>query len=65
MTNNQINPSQEPSQNELSNEELEQVAGGGVFDTIADAATDAVKDTVDSVKDVKDFIKNGPFNTKH
>jgi hypothetical protein len=65
MTNNQIDPNQEPNQNDLSNEELEQVAGGGGFEDIADAAKDAIKDTVHSVKDVKDLIKDGPFNTKY
>jgi hypothetical protein len=47
MTNNQIDPNQEPNDNQLADEELEQVAGGGIFDKIKDAVDDAYKDFAD------------------
>lgn len=52
MNNNQINnPNEDPDQ--LSDEELDVVAGGGLFDKVKDVAKDAaekVKDTYDDVK---------------
>lgn len=53
MANNQIDPNQEP--NQLSDEELEQVAGGGLLDTAKEVAGD-VKDFVGGVVgEVKDL----------
>lgn len=46
MANNQIDPNQEP--NQLSDEELEQVAGGGPLGTLTEVAGD-VKDFVGGV----------------
>jgi bacteriocin-like protein len=50
MTNNQINPNQEPNENQLSDEELEQIAGG-IFGDIVDSVKDKVNDAKDYVKD--------------
>jgi hypothetical protein len=58
MTNNQSNPNQEPNENQLSDEELEQVAGGGFFDDIADT----VKDTYNDAKDTYNNIKDGSYD---
>jgi hypothetical protein len=57
MTNNQIDPNQEPNENQLSDEELEQVAGGGFWNDIKDAVKDEINDAKDYVRDkVNDAI---------
>jgi hypothetical protein len=58
MTNNQIDPNQEPNDNQLSNEELEQVAGGGIWGDIKDAVSDTVDDVKDWYNDVRTLGKN-------
>ena len=56
MTKNQIDPNQEL--NQLSEEELEAVAGGTIGETL-DKLVDAGKDFVGDVVDAgKDFIKD-------
>jgi hypothetical protein len=47
MTNNQIDPNQETNDNQLAEEELEEVAGGGIWGDIKDAVDDAYKDFAD------------------
>ncbi|MBD1930047.1 hypothetical protein H6F74_28030 [Trichocoleus sp. FACHB-90] len=56
MTNNQIDPNQEP--NQLSDEELEAVAGGSGERPIVDAAKDFVGDVIDAGKDLISDVKN-------
>ncbi|MEO0014383.1 MAG: hypothetical protein RLZZ535_2772 [Cyanobacteriota bacterium] len=58
MSNNQINPNQEPNDNQLSDEELEGVAGGGVIDDIVDAGKDFVGDVVDKGKEFISDVNN-------
>jgi hypothetical protein len=55
MNNHQIDPNQEPNENQLSDEELEQVAGGGIFGDIVDA----VKDAYDEAKEAYDDFADG------
>ncbi|MGL6338775.1 MAG: hypothetical protein ACRC80_06510 [Waterburya sp.] len=54
MTNNQIDPNQEPNDNQLVDEELEQVAGGGIFGDIADAVKDTCNDFKEGYEDFAD-----------
>ncbi|MFA9202187.1 MAG: hypothetical protein ACEQSC_01385 [Candidatus Nanopelagicaceae bacterium] len=58
MSNNQINPNQEPNDNQLSDEELEGVAGGGVIDDIVDAGKEFVGDVVDKGKEFISDVNN-------
>ncbi|GAA6623372.1 hypothetical protein [Scytonema sp. NUACC26] len=57
MTNNpidpkkKINPNQEP--NELSEQELESVAGGGIIDDVKDFAKDVYKEGKELISDIK------------
>ncbi len=58
MANNQIDPiepNQEP--NQLSDEELEAVAGGGIIDGIKDLAKDVYEAGKDVVSDTQDAIE--------
>ncbi|MGL6343506.1 MAG: hypothetical protein ACRC80_30735 [Waterburya sp.] len=55
MSNNQ---NQEPNNNQLSDEELEQVAGGGVFSDIADAGKELVDNVVDKGKEFISDVNN-------
>lgn len=61
MTNNQTAPNQKPDNNQLSDEELEEVAGGGIFGDLVDAAKDFVGDVIDDgnefIFDVSDAFK--------
>jgi hypothetical protein len=58
MTDNQIKPNQEPNENQLSDEELEEVAGGGVLSGIADAGKEFVGDVVDKGKEFISDVNN-------
>jgi hypothetical protein len=58
MTDNQIKPNQELNDNQLSDEELEGVAGGGVFDDIVDAGKEFVGDVVDKGKEFISDVNN-------
>ena len=58
MANNQIDPNQQPNDNQLSEEELEQVAGGGIFGDIVDS----VKNAFNDAKDYVDDAINDPLN---
>jgi hypothetical protein len=58
MTDNQINFNQEPNENQLSDEELEQVAGGGVLSNIADAGKEFLGDVVDKGKEFISDVNN-------
>jgi gas vesicle protein len=60
MANNQINPNQEPNDNQLTDEELEQVAGGNIFGDIADAVEDTYNDVKEDVTNWYDDVKH-PF----
>ena len=57
MTNNQIDPNQELNNNELSEEELEQVAGGGLLRDLADAGKQLVGDVIHEGKDFVSDVK--------
>lgn len=50
MTNNQIDPNQD--HNQLSDEELEAVAGGGVLGEVLDATKDFVGNVYEAGKDL-------------
>jgi len=54
MDNNQIDPNQEP--NQLSDEELETVAGGGIINGIKNFAKDVYEAGKDVVSDARDAI---------
>ena len=58
MNNNQIDPNQEPNDNQLSEEELEGVAGGGLFSDIAEAGKEFVDDVVDTGKEFISDVGN-------
>ena len=58
MSNNQIDPNQQPNDNQLSEEELEQVAGGGLVDDIVDAGKELVGDVIHEGKDFISDVKN-------
>ena len=65
MSNNPIDPKNETNQisDELSEEELEHVAGGGFFSDVVDAAKDFVGDVFE---EGKDFISDvGEAIDKH
>jgi hypothetical protein len=56
MTNNQIDPNQEPNENQLSDEELEGIAGGGIFDDLVDAGKELAQDAIDAGQEfISDF----------
>ena len=60
MANNQIEPAPSQEPNQISDEELEAVAGGGIIDGIKDFAKDvyeAGKDVVSDTRDAIDTIK--------
>lgn len=50
MTNNQIEPEQNP--NELSDDELNSVSGGGIFSDAVDAAKNLASDVLETGKEV-------------
>lgn len=60
MTNNSINPKKRinPNQkpNELSEQELESVAGGGIIDGIKDFAKDVYEEGKEFISDTSDAI---------
>ena len=58
MTNNQINPNHELNDNQLSESELEQVAGGGLVGDIVDAGKEFVGDVIDEGKDFVSDVKD-------
>ena len=60
MANNQTDPNQEP--NQLSDEELEAVAGGSgerpIVDAVKDAGKDFLGDVVDAGKDLISDVRD-------
>lgn len=58
MTNNQVDPNQKTNNIELSEEELEQVSGGGFLSDLADAGKELVEDVIDEGKDFISDVDN-------
>jgi hypothetical protein len=58
MTNDQINSNQEPNDNQLSDGELEEVAGGRVLSDLADAGKEFLGDVVDKGKEFISDVNN-------
>lgn len=62
MTNNQTNnPNEDP--NQLSDDELDAVSGGGIFHEVIDATTDLVTDVFEEGKEF--IFKLGDTIDKH
>jgi hypothetical protein len=57
MANNQIEPAPSQEPNQISDEELEAVAGGGIIDGIKDLAKDVYEAGKDVVSDTQDAIE--------
>ena len=56
--NNQIDPNLEPDNDQLSDSELEDVAGGGFFSDLVDAGKEFFEDIADEGKEFVSDVKN-------